>query len=82
MQGKRGIATKKDILCKSHEGKRIDNAMGVGQFDKSLNIYSSNSYVYILVKNSISVGIFVFVYEWTRLFSWEFTQAPGSYTPV
>ena len=53
MQGKRNIATKKDILCKSHEW----------QTDESLNIYCSNSNVYILVKNSISVGLFVFVYE-------------------
>ena len=81
MQGKRDIATTKDVLCKSHEGKRSNMAiggMGVGgggrQTSKSLNIYCSNSYVYILVKNSISVGLFVFVYEWTRLFSWEFTH--------
>ena len=36
---------------------------GGGQTDESLNIYCSNSYVYILVKNAISVGLFVFVYE-------------------
>ena len=47
---------------------------GWKQTDESLNIYCSNSYVYILVKNSISVGLFVFVYEWTRLFSWKFTH--------
>ena len=68
---------KKNVLCKSHEGKRINIAIfggGGGQTDESLNIYCSNSYVHILVKNSISVGLFVFVYEWTRLFSWEFTH--------
>ena len=47
MQGKRDIATTKDVLCKSHEGKRSNMAiggMGVGggggrQTSKSLNIY-------------------------------------------
>ena len=68
MQGKRDMATTKDVLCKSHEGKRINIAIlggegGGGQTDESLNIYCSNSYVFILVENSISVGLFVFVYE-------------------
>ena len=43
---------------------QLDEGRGErGQTDESFNIYCSNSYVYILVKNSVSVGIFVFLYE-------------------
>ena len=37
MQGKRDIATKRDIMCKSHEGKRINNAIGRGERREGAN---------------------------------------------
>ena len=69
MQGKRDDTTKKTYCVKVMKEKELIMQLGWGrrrgwkQTDESLNIYCSNSYLYILVKNSISVGLFVFVYE-------------------